>query len=341
MDRFQQKWGQILDHPSAGSRRLAYHCHDIRPAVEEHFAAPGPGWTWARYSSPDLMIDAASADAINRGEFELVLGEFAMASHTLLTRTSLAHHRDPGSLFALIDEDHEQPLICPLIPSDMYPYRVHPYLNNKNGYELVWAPEVPGHERGALLLAGDLIVTPYHDGLVARTRDGASSFDILEMLGMALATTCDHCLSFMPRTSHRPRISLDKLVIQRERWLVPVTDLPFADVRDRGQQFVDVRRWAREQGIPRFIFVMAPIEEKPIYMDLDSPIFIDILCKLIRESRAHDAAAAISVTEMLPAHDGMWLSDGHGNHYSSELRLALVDPRLLHADDAATGVTSE
>jgi hypothetical protein len=239
----------------------------------------------------------------------------------------------------MVDNDHEQPLICPLIPSDMYPYRVHPYLTNKNGYELAWAPEMPGHERGTAVLAGDLVVVPHHDGLIVRTRDGSLSFDVLEVLAMAFATTCDHCLSFMPSAFHRPRITFDSVVIQRERWLLPVSELPFADVRDKEQQFLELRRWARQHRLPRFIFVVVPTEEKPIYIDLDSPVFSDIFCKLIRENRDHDKDATISATEMLPAHDGMWLCDRHGNRYSSELRLALVDPRLPEASgvpDAAS-----
>lgn len=328
MDRLQERWGQVLGHPDAGARRIVYRCDELRPVVDEIFDAPGPGWSSARYSTPDLMIDAASADAVARGEFELVLGEFNMASHTFLNRTAIAHHPSPDALLAMLDRDHEEPLVCPIVPSDMYPYRVHPYVVNENGYELVWAPEMPGHERGKPLLAGELVVAPHGDGLVVRTRDGSTSLGILEVFGMAFSATCDHCFSLMPRGSHWPQIKFDRVVVQREGWRVPVAELAFAHVRDRAEQFLALRSWARARGIPRWFFVMAPSEEKPVYVDLDSPLFVDLLCKLIRGSSERDMDAHISVSEMLPAHGGMWLSDRHGNHYASELRLALVDPRL-------------
>ena len=37
-----------------------------------------------------------------------------------------------------------------------------------------------------------------------------------------------------------------------------------------------------DHGIPRFVFVKAPVEIKPLYLDLDSPIYMEILAKLIR-----------------------------------------------------------
>ncbi|HZJ62930.1 MAG TPA: hypothetical protein VFD36_05350 [Kofleriaceae bacterium] len=37
-------------------------------------------------------------------------------------------------------------------------------------------------------------------------------------------------------------------------------------------------------------------------------------------------ATALGVSEMLPGHDGLWLPDAAGEHYSCELRIAAVDP---------------
>ena len=45
--------------------------------------------------------------------------------------------------------------------------------------------------------------------------------------------------------------------------------------------------------------------------------------KLIRLARQ---AKTISVSEMLPGPDGLWLGDSAGRRYVSELRLLAVDP---------------
>ena len=42
-------------------------------AVAEHFAAPHPGWPSARHHCPDVLIAAANARAVERGDFTLVL----------------------------------------------------------------------------------------------------------------------------------------------------------------------------------------------------------------------------------------------------------------------------
>lgn len=337
VDRFVERWGTILGQPDPAARRLHYRSEDLLPTVNQQFESPGPGWTWARYGSPDIMIDAANAEAVSKGEFKVIVGEFHMAVHSFLTHTGIQHHPNPKVLFDMVDADHPEPLLCPLIPSDMYPHRVHLYLNNQNGYELSFAPEMPTHTRGIPLAAGELLVVPAGADagvsgeqpldLVVRTRDSRIRFDLLETVGVALMSTCVNSMSFMPRSFHRPRIEIDNVVVQRESWYARVADLPFADAKQGADRFLGVRRWAEEHGIPRQVFIMVPVEEKPMYIDLNSPVFVDILCKLVRASQVKFPESSISMSEMLPAHRGMWLEDRQGNRYTSELRCTILDPR--------------
>jgi hypothetical protein len=65
---------------------------------------------------------------------------------------------------------------------------------------------------------------------------------------------------------------------------------------------------------------------KPFYLDLDSPVYVDIFAKVIRQvSRQPDANGSITLTEMLPTPDQTWLPDAEGHHYTSELRMTAVD----------------
>jgi hypothetical protein len=73
--------------------------------------------------------------------------------------------------------------------------------------------------------------------------------------------------------------------------------------------------------LPRFAFYAVPEEQKPLYVDFSSPIFVESFRRIVRK------ASRLTVTEMLPTHDQCWLADSAGERYTSELRAALVDPR--------------
>jgi hypothetical protein len=68
------------------------------------------------------------------------------------------------------------------------------------------------------------------------------------------------------------------------------------------------------------VFVKSPEEPKPVYLDFDSPLYVDLFCRMARQ------AARLAVTEMIPAVDEVWLSDAQGDRYTCELRVAIVDP---------------
>lgn len=73
-------------------------------------------------------------------------------------------------------------------------------------------------------------------------------------------------------------------------------------------------------GEPRFLFVRIAREPKPLYVDLASPVYVDILAWLAR------AADRIDLSEMLPTHDQTRLADRQGRRYTCELRAVAVDP---------------
>jgi hypothetical protein len=80
--------------------------------------------------------------------------------------------------------------------------------------------------------------------------------------------------------------------------------------------------------MPRFVFLSAPVEPKPCYLDFESPILVDIFCKIVRRTReAGTPDAAIEISEMLPRPDQIWLTDAEQNRYTSEFRIVAVDLR--------------
>ena len=125
--------------------------------------------------------------------------------------------------------------------------------------------------------------------------------------------------------AHTPRVSIDRLVISRETWRFHAEELEFAFEKLDSHRFLGAARWAKQFGIPRFVFYKSPGEVKPSFCDFHSPIYVRLMAKTIR--RAASADQKITVTEMLPAPGEVWLPDHDGNLYTSELRLVAVDLR--------------
>ena len=96
--------------------------------------------------------------------------------------------------------------------------------------------------------------------------------------------------------------------------------MPFVQASTAMERFIGARRWARAQGLPRFLFFKSSSERKPSYLDLDSPHSVDNFLRMLH------GAQRVSVSEMLPAIDHSWLPDAQGHTYTSEFRIVAMDP---------------
>lgn len=68
------------------------------------------------------------------------------------------------------------------------------------------------------------------------------------------------------------------------------------------------------------------MEAKPFYLDLASPVLVEILSRMVRRVIASGRMADEFVfSEMLPDIEHAWLHDASGAKYTSELRFAVVD----------------
>jgi hypothetical protein len=131
----------------------------------------------------------------------------------------------------------------------------------------------------------------------------------------------------LPHVVHSPRVTIDRLVVSRERWHLGADDVDLARLKTEGARFLAVRALGRRLGWPRFLFYKVPDEPKPYYLDLDSLVLVEIFAKLCRKG------AGVTLTEMLPTVEETWLVDREGNRYTCELRLAALDHRLLAASE--------
>lgn len=321
---FQKRWADLLSI-SPGERRVQYSSAELRERVDELFAAELPGWEAAVHHSPDVMIAASGPEAIRRGDYYFVMGEFHMGKNTLDSLTFLNQHPSPQDLVQYLAEDVHEPRVIPLLPRNMRIRGAQKcYLPTDYFLEFATGDAVDSRER--VLPTGSLVVELVDDDLILRTRDGRLKFDIIEFFGFVLSNLMVNCFKNLRIHNHMPRVSIDRLVIYREWWCLSAAKIEWATENSAAALFIAVRRWARSHGMPRFVFVKTPTETKPFYVDFDSPIYVAMLAKSIRrvlEKNPDDAQ--ITITEMLPEHDESWLPDAEGQRYTSELRVVAVD----------------
>lgn len=65
-------------------------------------------------------------------------------------------------------------------------------------------------------------------------------------------------------------------------------------------------------------------EAKPVYADLESPVLLRNLHRMVQRAIVSDADASVRFCEMLPGPDGCWLEGENGRH-TCELRIVAVD----------------
>src|SRR5205085_12564066 len=124
-----------------------------------------------------------------------------------------------------------------------------------------------------------------------------------------------------------PRLTIDRLIVPRDACTFSLSELDGLQQEEEGDRCAALQRWVREHGITRCVFVKAPLEPKPFYVDFQSPILINFFAKTVRRHTSNEALAdcLITVTEMIPTPDQVWVTDALGQRYTAELRMVGID----------------
>ena len=323
----QKRWAKILN-PAEGQSRLHFSSDALKEAVAKEFAVPGRLGTYARYHSPDILVAARDLDALAGGEYEVVLGELHACVNTLGWPLFIQQHPSPQELFSALDRDIPQPRLVPIVPKGLFGdvTRVFPALVSPKDYRLDLLTGPTDVSESKYVPSGDLIVGEEGGELVLRTRDGRLKFDLLEGLGSLLGMLASNQFKMLRAEGHLPRITVDRLVVCREAWNFPAAALEFAFLKGEAERYSEATRWRARSGLPRFVFAKYPCEEKPVYVDFDSPVFVELMAKMVRRSAAsRDGRDSLTISEMLPTIDQSWLPDAQGGRYTCELRVVAVD----------------
>ena len=334
---FQRKWERIL-RLGSGRETITYSYDELLPQVLREFSVDRPTWI-ARYHSPDIMIAATSEETIQKGDCLFVLGEAHIGTNTLDASLFVNQHPSPDELLDAVEHDLKHLNVVPTGFKGNRGCRTTPSLIGKSNLRLEYLLDTFIEDRSKSIPISAMVVKDQGGELVASTRDGKHSLSLLDLLGRLLGYLALDCFKIMSPRPHTPRILIDRLVIKRESWSFPSSELQFLKDSDPAETFLQVRHWAREHAIPRFTFYKVPVESKPLYLDLESPILMGIFAKLVR--RTQEAAlpdSRVEVSEMLPTPDQLWLRDKHNQRYTSEFRLVAVDSCKAYSHPAAMRV---
>ena len=332
------KWARILDLPE-GARRVRRDAAEIAGQVRAEFQEPGAGWSLARYFSPDLLVLAEDREAVERGDFELVLGEMHSALNTMGASLFVHQHPDRNELVAETTRDFPGPRLLPMLAKELplkWSARSRPSLDRPEDYYVALVDQTGDPHRPNTVLSADVKVEERETGLVVVLPDGAE-FGLLDAFANTLTQRVMDRFTLRPEGAHTPRITIDKVVVARETWRFPVSELAFTEDKTEAGRFVRARHWQREHELPRFVFVVSPTEPRPFYVDFESPVYLTILAKAVRRLARKDPDARLTVSEMLPDPEQAWLTDDEGHRYTSELRFVAVDRTVTGQHAPRTG----
>ncbi|MEV8532127.1 lantibiotic dehydratase [Streptomyces sp. NPDC051211] len=322
----REKWAEILAVPE-GARSVRRSSADIAEQVRAAFEESGAGWSLARYFSPDVLVLAEDRAAVARGEFELVLGEMHSALNTMGASLFVHQHPDRDELLAETTRDFPGPRLLPQLPKELplkWSARSRPSLDRPEDYYVAVIDDTGDPHRPRTVLGADAVVEDRDGALVVVLPDGAV-FDLLDVYANTLTQRVMDRFTLRPEGEHTPRITIDKMVVARETWSVPVSELAFAEEKSEAKRYVRARHWQAGRELPRFVFVVSPTEPRPFYVDFDSPVYVTILAKAARRLARKDPDARLKISEMLPTPEQAWLTDDEGSTYTSELRFVAVD----------------
>jgi amino acid adenylation domain-containing protein len=324
----QERWATILGLDLA-QRRVSFSADVLRDAVTSAFAAPKPGWRSAVQHSPDVMIASRDVDAIRAGEFQWVLGELHAGVNTMRSALFVSQHPNAAELHAAMAHDLAGPRIVLAATREEggTPQRLADALVQPIDRRVVSAHDACGPDLVGATLVADLLLSEMDGRLVAHDRGGQLRMDLVELVNEQLMGQLVQHFRPLPAAPHTPRVTIDKLVVSRENWRMPARDLGFAFAADEATRYLRVQEWRHSTGMPRFVFVKSPVEFKPFYVDLESLPSVEHFAHAVRALDREEPDGSMSIGEMLPGPDQLWLTDAGGARYTAEFRFVAVDRR--------------
>jgi hypothetical protein len=286
-----------------------------------------PALDWPCVFSLDLLLAAKNQEAINDGDFKIVLGEVHPSMGVSGYYSVLYQDREKlkESLEAMLTgfNHGRQPV------NFLTPAHNKTFITTDLGFpDIEYAGRALPHKRR--IHPSDLYLECHQDDVALRADGLADPLFIynklphvlkllpLRVFAYPICSMEELARAWRGRLSHTPRLECGPIVIFRESW-----DTTAGALRRRlsGAANFDLFCQAQELrqawGLPRCIFVRAEGEAKPLYLDFDSWLLLDMVAARLKKL---PDSARVALTEMNPTTEDLWLRDAQGDR-TCEFRL--------------------
>lgn len=284
--------------------------------------------------SPDISIAAESIEAIERGDYLLVMGE--TQSFIGAWGYGRAFHPAPEELLDEVNRllsgcPQREALACFTIAHDS---KIKGFEYPGKSIEFRARSTKPPED---VIPLAQLAIEESTDGLALI--DGLTGDEVVPYCGVSDAAEelCFGATRLLHGGLHgngrfTPRLTVGKVVYQRATWRFSGNEIPrLDDPKQSGLELLfSFHRWREQHGIPRFAFVVLDTQTKPLLVDFRNVFSLEAFCaKLSKSSRA-------VVSEMLPGPDDLWLRDGAGR-YTSEFRFSVANETITEYEPPKEG----
>lgn len=331
----QERWSRVLPVDPA-ARRTAARSADVLDACRREFPVGALPAGFGTCHSPDFIIDAPTVEAVRDGAFRIVLGELHVGVNSIESGAFARQHPSLDTLIALAERTAAgtrtvsvPPKSSPFVTSRGAPPTV--LTSHQFRYFAWYDEETPVRGPGERLPGGALTIRSVEGSAVVESVVDGTRYDVVELLSDALTAITVNAFQLLPPLPHSPRITLDDVVVARERWTVDVADAAWARINDEAARFWAAQRWRRDHGLPVRFFVKSPLETKPFAVDLTNLSCVAVLASAMG-AVARAGRSSVTLTEQLPELGEYWLTDQQGEGYTSEMRVVAVRARA--EDDA-------
>lgn len=287
----------------------------------ESFCENYPSLDYALFS-PDLMILAKDIDAINNGDYQLVLGEvhsgiqiWSVLNTMYPNKTELNEeiYYHLGSNLQTLWLEH----VGPRAPGKTF----RPELRGGKTVENL------GHSikaRNQVLSVADLDLV-YENKRFYVVADGKQKVMDLETdvepLNQIFGLPSVKSFSIQ-MGNYTPRIEINGVVFQRERWDMNCKDIIEEITYEKAWSLLEWSHQFKEKHrMPRYVYVRGSDEPKPIYIDFYNYFMVEILYQILKRNNS------VIFTEMVPDGDSLCFQRD-GKKHTSEFRFSVVYEKL-------------
>ncbi len=258
------------------------------------------------FFSPDIMIASPSLEEVNDGNYELIIADM----HGSLT----SFHKPPSFYFDDVNFKKSMELLDRFVFGNVDFYFPRGLVPDRFDF-----PESLKVKKSVKNMK-----VHFENGGIYLDDPGAYvEFFYSDVLAKAVPLGVFNLGQFFPDT--RKRIVVDGVILKRHSYTIESTEYLNMVKSHTGNSyeqwyilFDQTRKFFSQKGFRGVVFVKPESEYKPIAIDINNPFCCEILETYAKRSNS------ISIQEMLPGRDNLWLGNDRGN-YTSELRLSFYE----------------